>query len=227
MLEGLRRQGDRMEEGIVMRLVQELDERGTLGGFSQNQMRDIMDNAIEGVRRDIRSLREGGGGGGGIGNGGGGGGEVRPRFNLHMWGGKLHRLPQHWQIPRGMNLKALFHLWYMGSVADGVPPFSTIINTKEFEHLKRGKTIYGDMKYLMKSATRAVVQQRQENLLEEDAYQWTADKVNRFYSAVVDRYRFCKHNRDMQGLSWMTIARNLYKRKGALLGENVQARAAD
>ena len=224
MLEGLKQGQAKLTGDIVDELVKELDERGTFGGFNANRMRDIMDQAIVGVREEIRSLRvradqaeanaEGGN------EGGGGGGRVRP--TLHFWGQKFHMLPQHWRIPQGMNLKAFFHLWFIGSVSEGVPPFALIKNGKELEHFsKRGRKVLAEMKYIVVNAVRAVEQQNQSHLLVNDIWSWDVPRVNAFYHAVKDRFKFNNHNRDMEGLSWLTIVRNLYKRKGRLLGENV------
>ena len=223
MLEGLRQGQAKLTADIVQELVKELDERGTFGGFNANRMRDIMDQAIGGVRDEIRSLRvradeveanvEGGGNGGG-------GARVRP--TLHHWGGRLHMLPENWHMPKGMNLKAFFHLWFLGSATEGVPPFALIKDGKELDHFtKRGRKVLADMKYLVTKAVRAVENQNQAHLLVDDLWSWDVPRVNAFYHAVKDRFKFYNHNRSMEGLSWLTLVRNLYKRKGALMGENV------
>ena len=190
MLEGIRQGQMRMENGIVDRLVAELDERGTFGGFNANRMRDIMETAFGGVREDIRQMRdqhEGGRVADGD-DGGGAEGRRRSRFELHYWGEKFRRLPQHWTLPKGMNLKALYHLWFLGSIADEVPPFCTIASSKEVDHLKRGPSTFQDMQYIMKNTVRALHQQQQGHLLVENVADWTVDKVNRVYAAVVDRF---------------------------------------
>ena len=219
MLEALKQGQASLQDGIVRELVKELDERGTLGGFNANRMRDIMNEAIGGVRDEIRTIRATGAAQ--LVPGGGGEVEVAgPRqHTLHYYNGQYHMLPQGWEYPRGMNLKAVFHLYLIGNRVHKVPPFAIIKNCKDVKHLKRGRKTLDGMRYLMKHAKRGLELDGRGDLYMDDVWDWNVTKVNAFYSAVLCKFKYGKHNRDFEGLSWLTLLRDLYNRKGKLFGE--------
>ena len=46
----------------------------------------------------------------------------RPSMQMHMWGGKLHRVPENFTLPAGSVLVAWQH-WVCGNASEGYPPF--------------------------------------------------------------------------------------------------------
>ena len=71
----------------------------------------------------------------------------------------------------------------------------------------------GDMKYLIRSVKRAagVV-----GIWTED--NWDTKRVNSLYTMVYRRFNF-KRNKRFYSLSWSSVVRNLYTRRGYIIGE--------
>ena len=127
----------------------------------------------------------------------------RRRAVLHLWGGRYNLLPKDWVFPKGLNLKAMFHLWFLGQRSQDVPP----LGAADVSHITRGRKVLRDMQYLINHARRALQQTNKAEVWCEDIWDWDVRKVNRMYRAVLDRFMIGNHNRNIEGLFWSRIVR--------------------
>ena len=72
----------------------------------------------------------------------------------------------------------------------------------------------GDMKYLMRSVKRAV---GAVGIWTED--NWDVKRVNSLYTMVYGRFNF-KRNKMFDSLSWSLVVKDLYTRRGYIIGES-------
>ena len=80
--------------------------------------------------------------------------------------------------------------------------------------LVRGRKLLRDMKYLMSSVKRAAEAVR---ICTED--HWDVKRVNSLYTMVSRIFNF-KINKRFDSLSWSSVVRYLYKRRGCIIGES-------
>ena len=80
-------------------------------------------------------------------------------------------------------------------------------------HLVRGRKVLGDVKYLMRSVKRAA--EALGILTEEN---WDVKRVNSLYNMVSGRLNLKINNR-FDSLSWPSFVRDLYTRRGYIIGE--------
>ena len=94
-----------------------------------------------------------------------------------------------------------------------VTPFRYINAADKVSHLVTAMKVLGDMKYLMRSVKRAA-----------DAVGiWTEEnqdvkRVNSLYTMVSGRFNF-KINKRFDSLSWSSVFRDFYTRRGCIIGE--------
>ena len=79
--------------------------------------------------------------------------------------------------------------------------------------LVRGNKMIGDMKYLMRSVKLAA---EWVGICTED--NWDVNIVNSLYTMVSGRFIF-KRNKRFDSLSFSSVVRNLYTRRGYIIGE--------
>ena len=49
-----------------------------------------------------------------------------PRFQLWMWGSRMHMVPEGWTLPSSINLKDTWHLWHFGHLAHRIGPLRNL-----------------------------------------------------------------------------------------------------
>lgn len=72
---------------------------------------------------------------------------IQNKFGLHMWGGKLHRLPSDYDLPT-VSVPVAWRLWIHGNPRLGLPPFK-MLDATDFQK-KNQKKRFSDWKYLMR-----------------------------------------------------------------------------
>ena len=76
-----------------------------------------------------------------------------------------------------------------------------------------GRKLLGDMKYLMRSVKRAA---EAVGIWTED--NWNVKRVNSLYAMVSGGFNF-KRNKRFNSLGWSSVVRDLYTRRGYIIGE--------
>jgi hypothetical protein len=142
------------------------------------------------------------------------------RYELHVYGGSLHRLPADWRIPR-CGVHGLWRQWWIGDDVRQIPPLR-ILTIKDLKHLEKiplsdvelqrkvGKNkanrrdmtkVLCDMKFLMNHITTLVTA---AGLLENEI---TLSSVDHMFQAVSGRL-ILSGVRDSQKM-WMTVVREV------------------
>ena len=122
-------------------------------------------------------------------------------------------LPQSYTFSHGFCLNNLPQVWLIGNQRDQIPLLRYINQADEVPHLVIGRKLTGDMKYLMssvKQAAEAVGIWTEEN--------WDMKRVNSLYTMVYGRFNF-KRNKRFDSLGCSSVARDLYKSRGYIIGE--------
>ena len=83
-------------------------------------------------------------------------------------------------------------------------------------HLVRGRKVLGDMKYLMSSVKQAA---EVVGIWTED--NWDMKRVNSLHTMVYGRFNF-KGNKKFYSLIWSSFVRDLYTRRGFIIGELIE-----
>jgi hypothetical protein len=211
---------DAMPKEVVGDVIKELDDRGTLGGFNENRMRGMITEMTERLSNEISStttnnnnqetneeaLRPNEDEADPDGN-------ERRGHRVFHYNGAMHYLPQSFEFPRGMNLKAMMSLFLVGMPEQQVPPLRILNGSFDVMHLKRGKQQLADMRFLMKTVeTEAKAVDPTLWVRRSLGEQWDIEKVNNVYYAVW-RTLDVKKQRRFHSISWSTIVRNLYFKK--------------
>jgi hypothetical protein len=82
----------------------------------------------------------------------------RQRYNLHLYGGQFHILPQTWRFP-SLGPLAMWLQWWLGDFCQDIPPLK-LLQTKDVNHLdfieiepgqrrRLAQKILNDLKFLM------------------------------------------------------------------------------
>ena len=117
------------------------------------------------------------------------------------------------EFSHGLCLNNFLPIWFIGNQIDHAPLFRYINGGGEVSCLVRGRRVRGDMKYLMRSIKRAAEAVR---IWTED--NWDMKRVNSLYTMVSGRFIF-KINKKFDSLGWSSIIRDLYTRRGCIIGE--------
>ena len=122
-------------------------------------------------------------------------------------------LPQSYNFSHGPCLNNFPQVLLIGNQRYQVPTFRYINwEYEEYRLVSSGKVLW-DMKYLMRSVKRG----------EEAVGIWTEDNwdvkiVNSLYTMVSWRFNI-KINKRFDSLSWLSFVRDLYTRRGYIIGE--------
>ena len=122
-------------------------------------------------------------------------------------------LPQSYTFSHGLCLNNFLQVLLICNQRDQVPPFRYINQSDKVSHLVIVMKVLGDMKYLMRPVKQA-----------EDAVgNWTEEnqdvkRVDSLYTMVSGRFNF-KINKRFDSLSWSSVVRNFYTRRGCIIGE--------
>ena len=120
-------------------------------------------------------------------------------------------LPQSYGISRGLYLNNFLQVWLIGNQRDQVPLFRYINWDDDVYNLVIGRKLLGSMKYLMRSLKRAA-----EAVGSWTAENWDVKRVNSICTMVSGRFVLKKK---YDSLSWSSIVRDLYTRRGYIIGE--------
>ena len=134
-------------------------------------------------------------------------------FRYHFGVGRFHILPKSYKISHSLCLNNFLQVWLIGSQSYQVPPFRYINWDDETYHLVRGRKVIGMMKYSMRSVKWAA---EAVGICTED--NWDVKRVNLLYTMVSGRFNF-KRNKRFDSLSWSSFVRDLYTRRGYIIGE--------
>ena len=121
-------------------------------------------------------------------------------------------LPQPYKISHGLCLNNFLQVLLICNQRDQVPPFRYINQGGDVSHLVRGRKVLGYMKYLIRSVKRAAEAVR---IWTED--NWDMKIVNSLYTMVSGRLNL-KINKRFDSLSWSWVFRDLYTRRGYIIG---------
>ena len=122
-------------------------------------------------------------------------------------------LPQSYTFSHSLCLNNFLQVLLICNQRYQVPPFRYINQSDKVSHLVIVMKVLGDMKYLMSSVKQSV-----------DAVGiWTEEnrdvkRVNSLYTVVSGRFDF-KINKSFDSLSWSSVVRDLYTRRGYIIGE--------
>ena len=203
MLQNIKDGQGQVTQDVVDNIIQELNDRGTFGGFSETRMQVLMNRMIQDVTNEITTVVErhipAGTTTPAAEN------TARTNFNYSFLGGQMHMLPEGWVLPHGMNLRACFGLWFVGIKSVNVPPFCFIRRLSEFEHLVEGKKRYSEMKFLFRVVERFG---RERNLWIQDVRGWTENLVQRLYDGVATSLLGYELQR-FHTKSWATVVKRL------------------
>ena len=122
-------------------------------------------------------------------------------------------LPQSYTFSHGLSLNNYLQVLSIGNQRYQVPPLRYINWCDEVSHLVRGRKVLGDMRYLMGS-----VKQAAEAVGIWTEYNWDLKRVDSLYTMVSGRFNF-KRNKRFDSLSWSSFVRDLYTRRGYIIGE--------
>ena len=122
-------------------------------------------------------------------------------------------LPQSYTFSHGLFLNNLFQVFLLGNQIDQVPPFRYTNWDDEVYHFVRWIKVLGDMKYLMRSVKRT---EEAVGICTEDNQD--VKRVNSLYTMVYGRLNF-KINKRFDSLSWSSVVRGLFTRRGYIIGE--------
>ena len=122
-------------------------------------------------------------------------------------------LPQYYTFSHSLCLNNFLRVWLIGYQRYQVPQFKYINQADWVSHLVSGSKVLGDMKYLMSSVKRAV----------QAVGIWTEEnrdvkRVNSLYTMVSGRFNF-KISKGFDSLIWSSVVRDLYTRRGYVIGE--------
>ena len=134
-------------------------------------------------------------------------------IKYHFGCGRFHMLPQSYKFFQDLCLYNFLQVLLIGNQRDQVPPFRYINQDDEVYHLVIGKKVIGDMEYLMRSVKRAA---EAVGICTKD--NWDVNRVNSFYIMVSGRFNF-KINKRFGSFSWSSVFRDLYTRRGYIIGE--------
>ena len=126
---------------------------------------------------------------------------------------RFHMILQSCEFSHGLCLNNFLPIWFIGNQIDHAPLFRYINLYNEVYCLVRGRKVLGYMKYFMSSVKRVV----------EAVGIWTEDnldmkRVNSLYTMVSVRSNF-KINKRFDSLSWSSVVRDFYTRRGYVMGE--------
>ena len=122
-------------------------------------------------------------------------------------------LPQYYTFSHSLCLNNFPQVWLIGYQRYQVPQFKYINQADEVSNFVRGSKVLGDMKYLMRSVKRAV---QAVGIWTED--HWDVKRVNSLYTMVSGRSNF-KRSKGFDSLIWSSVVRDLYTRRGYIIGE--------
>ena len=214
----------KMVEELLVRIDETLDRRGIAGGtMSEQRMREIVRTATEDIRDGMNRLAIQGIGPGGDGlPGTTARTRVTPRgYTLHMYGGMIHLLPQHWRFP-SVGILSLWQQWLLGDYTQNVPPLR-IVKLHDVKHLDKivlpagitqrpARKILSDMKFLMEHVEMLV----RENGTWENVHNQTT--VTDMFRSVEGHFKIPstgngQHERRDAQMKWQTITHLLRKQK--------------
>ena len=122
-------------------------------------------------------------------------------------------LPQSYKISHGLCLNHFLQVWLIGNQRYWVPPFMYINWADEVSRLVRGRKVLWDIKYLLRSVKRAA---ETVGIWTDD--NWDVKRVDSLYTMVSGRFNFKRKN-IFDSLSWSSVVRDLYKRRGYIIEE--------
>ena len=128
-------------------------------------------------------------------------------------------LPQSYEFSHGLCLNNFLQVLFIGNQRDHVTPFRYINWDDEVYHFVRGWKVLGDMKYLIRSVKRAA-----EAVGIWTKENWDVKRVNSLYTMVSERFNF-KINKRFDSLSWSSVVKDLYTRRGYIIGEKIRNRS--
>ena len=82
-------------------------------------------------------------------------------------------------------------------------------------HLKRGRQVYKDMTFLMEHFERIA---KVVGMWPMNNNDWNGDRINAIYNVIGTRFNV-RHSKRFHSLTYTTVAKNLWIRKGKVLGE--------
>ena len=122
-------------------------------------------------------------------------------------------LPQSYKFSHGLCLNHFLQVWLIGNQRDQVTLFRCINQSDEVSRFVRGRKVLEDMKYLMRSVKRAA---EAIGILTEEKLD--VKRVNSLYTMISGRFNF-KINKRFDSLSWSSVARDFFTRRGYIIGE--------
>ena len=122
-------------------------------------------------------------------------------------------LPQSYTFSHGLCLNNFHQVLLIFNQRDQVNPFIYINQGDNVSNLVIVMKVLGDMKYLMRSVKRTA-----EAVGIWTEYNWDVKRVNSLYTMVSGRFNF-KINKRFDSLSWSSVVRNFYTRRGCIIGE--------
>lgn len=153
-------------------------------------------------------------------------------YRLHTYGGRMHRVPRDWRIPR-CNVFLLWRQWWVGDTERNIPPLR-FLDTKDIEHVdalplsqveKHRRTGYfnaqrrkaskhlSDMKYVVK-----VVMQLVKEVNAHTAVH-TINTVDNMFRAVAQRLiAGCRDDQKQ----WLSVVRELRRQKVVVVDDDDQ-----
>lgn len=105
------------------------------------------------------------------------------RFQLWLWGGRLHMVPEGWTLPSSLSLKDTWHLWHFGHLADRIGPLRGL---RKFDLSNAAQaTQWAKTKQTMQAIAQVMVDERMVGSLQEVLTLSEADSTAYFDRAVV------------------------------------------
>ena len=121
--------------------------------------------------------------------------------------------PQSYTFSHSLCLNNFLQVLLICNQRDQVSPFRYINQADKVSHLVIVMKVLWDMKYLMRSVKRAA---GAVGIWTED--NWYVKRVNSLYTMVSGRFNF-KINKRFDSLSWSSVVRDFYTRRGYISGE--------
>jgi hypothetical protein len=120
-----------------------------------DNMREMLNAAITQVRGEVRSELQGLRVEGAVAADPSLSSSPDPRFQLWLWGGRQHMVPQGWTLSSSINLKDTWLLWHFGHIADRIAPLRRL---RKFDLKdKRQVTLWSKTKQTMSAVAQMMV----------------------------------------------------------------------
>jgi hypothetical protein len=122
-------------------------------------------------------------------------------FQLHMYGGKFHRVPEDWRFPR-CGIRDLWRQWHIGDTVRNIPPLKTLqfhdiehINMKPLTKIEKTRKV-GPNTENRRLVTKALSEMRKVGKyltkMVQDSGKWepdiTLESVDRMYTHIAHNF---------------------------------------